>query len=121
MKLRSPSGVYLGDADALKFPKRRINPVVKRIVRGLYWHHYGRSLLPDIDFLVVKDPDISGIVDIIQNHTILSSVEAETFQYRYGVAVEDPDQSVWLLRFYGATTFLVFTGEEEAEFPGSTG
>jgi len=117
VKLRSPSGIYLGDAEALKFPKRRINPVVKRIVRGLYWHHCRKSLLPDIDFLVVKDPEISGIVDIIQNHTNLCSVEAGTFQYRYGVAVEDPDQSVWLLRFYGATTFLALTGGEKALIP----
>ena len=119
VKLRSPSGLYLGDAEALRFPVRRINPVVKRIVRGLYWHHFRRRLLPGVKFLVVKDPDISGIVDIIQNHTHLSSVQVETFQYRYGAAVEDPDQSVWLLRFYRATTFLVVTGGDRAAFPGS--
>lgn len=120
VELRSSSGVYLGEAEVLKFPKRRINRVVKRIVKGLYCHHYGKSLLPGINFLVVKDPNLSGIVDIIQNHTNLSSVQAETFQYRYSVAVEDPDQSVWLLRFYGATTFLVVTGGDGAAIPGST-
>lgn len=118
MKLRSPSGLYLGDAEAFQFPVRRINHVVQRIVRGLYWHHYRKSLLPDVSFLVMKDPDISGVFNIIQNHTDLASVEAETFQYRYGVAAEDPRQSVWLLRFYEVTSFLVLTGADEAAIPG---
>jgi hypothetical protein len=120
VKVRSPSGLYLGDAEALQFAERRINHVVKRIVRGLYWHHYRISLLPDVSFLVLKDPDISGVVNIIQNHTKLVSVEAKTFQYRYGVAAEDPRQSVWLLRFYEVTSFLIVTGADEAAIPEIT-
>lgn len=117
VELRSPSGVYLGEGEALQFHVSRINRVVKRIVRGLYWYHYGSKLAPEIGFLITKDSDVSGVTDIINNYTDLSFIDKETFQYRHGIAAEDPDQSIWVLRFYTITTFLVLTGKDQSLFP----
>src|SRR5713101_3371185 len=46
----SPGGIYLGDAPAIRFDRRRVYPSLEKIVRGLYRHHTGRLLLRDAKF-----------------------------------------------------------------------
>jgi hypothetical protein len=82
VEVRSPLGLYLGHAEGLKFSISRINRVVKRIVIGLYWHHHETRLKSGLDFLIWKDPDVNGIVDIINNYTITPFIDQDTFQYR---------------------------------------
>jgi hypothetical protein len=112
VELRSPSGLIIGKAPGIRFEKSRINHVIQRIIRGLYWHHHKKVLPPETNFTILKDPHVSGVAEIINNHTVLSMVDKETFQYRHGVTDEDPSASIWLLRFYTRTTFLIITGDE---------
>jgi hypothetical protein len=107
VELKSSAGLYLGTAPGLKFDRHRIDRVLKKIVSGLLWHHYRVTPGPEINFLIWKDPDVTSVLHILTSETNLSAMEGSVFQYRHSTAVEDPEQSVWFLRFYGKTTFLI--------------
>ena len=107
VEMQSPTGLYLGTAPGLKFDRHRIDRVLKKIVRGLLWHHYNVKPGSDINFLIWKDPDVSSVLHILTTETTLSAFGGNVFQYRHSTTVEDPEQSVWCLRFYGKTTFLI--------------
>lgn len=118
VEVRSYSGLYLGKSPALPFPKKRINRVVERIVRGLLWHHYRIKPGPAIHFQIRMDPEIGDIPFSFESHANLSSVGGTVFQYRHNTAIEDPEQSIWLLRFYSTTTFLVLLIREDSANDG---
>lgn len=45
VEVRSPEGLYLGQAHQVKVLAKRVNSVVERILRGLYSHHYPETSL----------------------------------------------------------------------------
>lgn len=118
VEMRSSAGLYLGRAPGLKFDRNRIDRVLKKIVCGLLWHHYKVKPGSDINFLIWKDPDLSSVLHILTSETNLSSIGDGVFQYRHSTAVEDPEQSVWFLRFYGKTTFLITLIRDSAQNSG---
>lgn len=107
VELRSPAGLYLGATPGLKFDRQRVDRVINRTVRGLLWHHYRVKPGADIKFLTWKDPEVSSFQHILNSGTNLSSIGGGVFQYRHSTTIEDSEQSVWFLRFYGKTTFLI--------------
>jgi hypothetical protein len=107
-ELRSESGLHLRYGHSMKLEKERIEDVVIRIVRGLLWFHYKVRTREETRFDLCLNPKAEQIHEIIRALPILS-VGGSVFQYRHGNASDDPESSVWLLRFYRATQFLVFT------------
>lgn len=93
----------------------RIHAVVERIVKGLFFHHQGRSLavgshvtvslleqMPE-DWL---QPPIRGQLERAARKCI-----GEVFRYRHIVPVENGPHSVWDLEFYGGVSFVGITQE----------
>lgn len=116
--LRSKGGLYLGRVPTVDVDLARLDRVVARVVRGLYWHHFAERLPTDCQVvawsesgLVAMDAEALGQVSSMvgrlrsgDQHQLGRGV----LGYWYGTA-EVQYASVWLLEFYGDVRFLGLT------------
>jgi hypothetical protein len=99
--LRTPWGIITGTATLGGWPVDVHDPLIEKIVRGLYFRHFGEVLRDRV--LVEVNPLESFNDEISQIWTGLpgaGNAGGERFLYRYGRALEDPLQSIWMLAFY---------------------
>lgn len=93
----------------------RFDRYIRRIVHGLFWHVTGRLLQSPYDSMLVPWHRIDELGPALQN--VMASMLDEppicigddTFTYRFRQH-DDTHETVWLLSFYGAVWFLVYTG-----------
>jgi hypothetical protein len=104
--LRSPSGIYVGDAYAVGVPARSLDAAIERIVRGLYFHHFGEAIgsrgAVRVQPLRTLPP---GFAEQISNWPA-AWVGDKTFYYRFARTRGAPLESLWILLFY--ERFCVF-------------
>lgn len=109
VRLRTPAGIDLGMRRAVPMPVRPHNAVMDRIVRGLYFHHFGEILGRRA---VCRVTPLTGIPDEISS-TISKmrpkSIGNGAFMYRFARAEESPLDSIWLLLFHQSYLVLVNT------------
>ena len=108
VNVKKPNGTIL-KGKILNFDASRINRVLVRIVKGLYWHHYSKCLPPNILFEVSQDPPISDEIKSILLRTKFCAIGNEEFKYRYRRRDDDNFTSIWGLSFFMGAHFLVFT------------
>lgn len=108
--LHTPTGVYLGEATTFVADSDRVNPVLEKIVRGLYWRHRATDVGEvrfDCTFIspltMWKLPDIKQALNS-DVHTI-----GDVLTYRFGIPEDAPDVSMWALTFYSKAIFVVAT------------
>ena len=121
ISVKGESGQVVENVPVLEVDRQRIERVVKKIVRGLYYHHESKILGPDEPLMVavdLLDPE-SGLEKTFDIWKLTEPHELGrgTLSYRYGVADGRPAASVWWLVFYSGAVFTVITGvtEDEAE------
>jgi len=126
MTIRTPAGLFLGRAPVFDVDLTRLDRVVARVTRGLYWHHHSHVRLPDDHKVVVWSEDgLRGITpdDVLQLRSMLidpvlnnpaRSIGRDVLHYRY--ASSDREHVTgWLLEFYDDVRFIAFT------MPNTTG
>jgi hypothetical protein len=106
VEITTPAGVITGTGYALEVDEARIKRVVIRIVRGLLWHHYKVKTNSQTTFDVHIDADVTPTIETLQLARV-SAIGGTAFQYRHSTAVDDPDSSMWWLRFYQNRHFVV--------------
>lgn len=101
----------------------RIDNVVKRVVKGLYYYEFGK-IMPQGRVDVWSDQSEfmqgSGIQNALPLSSILETLRADTtrvvlkevFEYSYSLTVGDPEMTTWLLTFYSRAWFLVLANWE---------
>ena len=117
----TPAGVYLGDFPMLRLKDQRVQTILERIVRGLYFDAQRRRMPNECDFRIRKqDPwDFKAIwrkfreLDLHWNTRALGDV----FACGYVRTDEDPFFTLWLLVFYGNVCFSVETERSAEEMP----
>jgi hypothetical protein len=57
--VRTPAGLILPDRKAMRFEKARIERIVRKIVRGLLWHHYNIVTPPETQILIARNPRLN--------------------------------------------------------------
>lgn len=92
----------------------RINSVLIRIVKGLYWHHYNKCLPFDTAFEIYQNPPIKGEVKSILLKTKFHTIGNEEFKYRYNICHDNNLVSVWGLSFFMGAHFLIFTKSSDS-------
>ncbi len=101
VNLKSPAGLHLGQAYAVPMSVRAHHAAIDRIVRGLYFHHFGQALGRWVSVHVNPLNSLPvGFSEEIKNWPA-GWVGNKEFFYRFGRAAESPLDSVWLLLFYG--------------------
>jgi hypothetical protein len=120
VNLMSPGGVYLGRAVAYDVDQERLNAVITRCLRGLYFREY-KARVPD-DFLAegyVEPPaeslDMPAAQALMNNR--LRSVGGGVFEY--WLAKPQPDWlhgvALCLMRFFGGLVAVGFVLPKEVQ------
>jgi hypothetical protein len=121
----TPGGTYLREAGALSVDGSRIENVISRVIRGLYYHHLGQRLptghivwtwsdwfgnLGDQEFLTA----FQGVLDALKSEAP-KTVGGRVFCYCFRILDDPPDVSVWWLSFYDHRQFLGLTLPRSSE------
>jgi hypothetical protein len=87
----------------------RVLGIIRKIVVGLSYHHGVETALKEArifaDVLRFRIP--SEYLERLHHHVL----EADVIEYWYGLQTEPQVHSVWILRFYGRTTFVALVSE----------
>ncbi len=112
--VHSPAGIYLGTARVLEFEERRVNPVLEKIVRGLYYHELGVALPREAAVAVEIKPSAAKLGS--PEWSALDSVTprrlGDVFEYRWRVSPEGSSQSWWWFTFYDSVVAVGATAGE---------
>jgi hypothetical protein len=119
--LRTPTGLYTGHGKAFDVDLVRLDRVVERVTRGLYWHHHEHVRLPsDHEVRVWSEEGLRELgiaeaaelrrtlVDPVLNNPQLS-IGRGVLNYRFA-AGDRPHVTGWWLEFYGDVRFVAFSG-----------
>lgn len=95
--------------------RERIEIVLRRIVRGLFYHGIGMRLPEFVPFKVVsiedqprKAAELKGVTDFLAGS--LQTIGGGKFRYAFAqCALPDPFVTAWLLTFYDHRRFFCFT------------
>lgn len=117
--LVTPAGIYLGKRRAVTVPMHSHNAVCDRIVRGLYFHHYGTILGSRVSCRVTPLQSIPSEMESFLALMSFNSIAKGAFCYRYGRASDSPLDSMWLLLFYGKYPVMVETRSKSRSNPAS--
>jgi len=108
----SEGGIYLGKAPTIKIDWPRIQNVINRIVRGLYWKHENErlpanSIVTDCFYKPKLSEAHQGVISQLPLYQIGNG---NVFSYSYLIDEADRSHSFWYLMFYDDTSlFMVET------------
>lgn len=108
----SKGGIYLGETPAHNIDIDRINNVLIRIVRGLYYHETNNRIPTGVDIRVnsIRPEKISNKKIMLIYDSFIPKVFGDgVFSYRGEIFSEKSFTSVWFLTFFDAFLFLGFT------------
>jgi hypothetical protein len=98
--LMTPSGVIYGQAHRGRWDSDAHDATIERMIRGLYFHHYGEVLGNRVR---VKAHWFRGLSPDLLEATAeceQRSVGGGQFVYRFGRASDAPLHSIWLFEFH---------------------
>jgi hypothetical protein len=114
----TPTGLWAGQRPVYRPNERRMNRVLKKMVRGLYYHHFNKQPLPpEWDVWVYwqhqfpalkKQPEHAAIVNALQNEPP-QMLGKGVLNYRFSQASDVPEATLWLLKFYEGIEFFCGT------------
>lgn len=123
VNLRTPGGLHLGSRAAFDAKLDRLDNVVCRITRGLYWRHHGVRLASDFEVSSfcedgLRDINIADLrkireyIELVRNNPpyILGR---GVMRYWYSLT-DRPPSSFWLFEFYGDVRFVGLVVPREA-------
>lgn len=112
----SNSGLYLGKKHYLNVHLERLNRVVERIIKGLYFHHTHSILSNEcITIAYITDCFISfegteiwekikDLFEILQ-YEQTNIIGNNIFEYKFKIVSDDNKNSLWILKFYNKVYF----------------
>lgn len=112
----TPAGIILGNHWTIKTDQVRFENVVNKIVRGLYYHELHERLAPSSEILSLylsKEQHFNVAEQHIDQLKHGSNGWKGIFEYRFNILEEDPNISMWLLRFYNCAYFFAITGDSQ--------
>lgn len=120
VSIRTEAGLHLGRSAAFDVDLTRLDRVVARVTRGLYWHHHNHVRLPhDHEVVTWSEEGLRGIARQAaqrMRRVLIEPVLANPPDLigrgvlRYWHAASDREHVTgWLLEFYGDVRFLAFT------------
>ncbi|MGH9867498.1 MAG: HNH endonuclease [Candidatus Polarisedimenticolia bacterium] len=104
VEVRTPAGIILGKRWAMFAKQDRIEPVIMKIVRGLYYREHGKLLGPT-DSQVFLHP--TEYLPAMLKRAKRGQLNPPVFEYAFVVAEDDPRATIWWLIFYQQTLFVV--------------
>lgn len=109
----SAGGIYLGKRTKMTIDvdiKKRINQVLVKYTRGLFYKHFDSEIPGEYTIKVVWAEEIQNIPNLLGKIKPTARI-ADVLSYGYG-HVKDTYNSVWLYLFYQKMPFLVFVVDD---------
>jgi hypothetical protein len=117
--LRRTAGGIDVPAHAVTFrDPRPLRRTLRYIVRGLYFHEFGRPWLPDQP-MAIHDPPPSDLDGVLTHLRMAGQLEFRpalgngVFKYAAVVQPEEPGVTIWAMVFFGVVPVIAFTGIAE--------
>jgi hypothetical protein len=110
IQLFSPSGIYLGESAQIKIDSKRINRVVERIARGIFYKEK-KSIMPleTVLEIVYLRPQAKNIRDKILHLANPKSFANGSFLYWWNYAQDSPTTCIFWFTFFNSIDFAVFS------------
>ena len=117
----SPGGIFLEQRPAFDFDRARIQKVVEKIVKGLYWHNKRCYRLSDKyfvkDFILNPKPPSEEIIKAVLSLPFGQVGRGEVFCYHYWKYPKDEGITAWFLWFFKKTLILAMTDLKGRKYP----
>lgn len=117
--LMSPGGIILDTKTKVtiqKEEKERIDRVVTKYAKGLFYHHFGQPMPKDhsIRITILPGKLLSEKAEVLSIVKTIPPVRKFLDVFAYGYAtVPETKNVVWLMSFYGKMSLLVMTVDQE--------
>ena len=98
--VHTSAGIYMGKATAFRIDAKAYNAVIERIVRGLYYHHYGNILGDRVTCKATMLRGIDRKVLEMYRGWQINVIGKQALIYKFNRASESPLHSVWIFEFY---------------------
>jgi len=107
--VHSADGIYLGRAPAFSFDHPRIQAVIDKIVRGLFFKRTKRRLATDdvVEAFLYNPPIQTPMQEAITHLPLCTVGDGSVFSYRYCLPDAAESESYWFLMFYNDTSLFV--------------
>jgi hypothetical protein len=116
VNIRSEEGIHLGHGNEFQINRPRVQAVIDKIVRGLFFKHTNHRLavgyrIEDYrDYLSYRKVE-KPLQDVIAELPLINIGDGSIFSYRYHISDITESESFWFLMFYNdASFFIVKTG-----------
>jgi hypothetical protein len=110
LELRTARGVFLGVLDVLLGDITRVKYVLRKVARGLYYHHYAEPLGPmalTIDQVRPDRPPPPAVISVMQS--LPPAVSVGHIRYRFTRTPDEPGAMAGAVLFFDRVLF-VFIG-----------
>jgi len=114
VEIKTKSGIILGKSEQIKIDAERIDRIIERIVRGIYYYET-KTIMPltnqfQINFIEPKD-------NFLRNNSLFGFKEkifgGDTFKFWWKKFDEPTSTSAFSLSFFNSVEFLVFSFDEK--------
>jgi len=110
----STNGIYLGAATSVLWDSEAHDAVIERLVRGLYFHHYGVIIGEKAN---VKAYWFNGLPSSDLDSYYCNTIGDGAFRYYFNKAIDEDYSSIWLFQFYGGHNAGGFTEPNSIGLP----
>jgi len=107
----SKGGIYTGSTPAIKFDRHKMDPIIKKIVRGLYFHQTGELLSSSTKFTwdVVNEEPTGPMRQVLEGSQ-RGLQYTDVFESAYAIVEETGlEVTAWWLLFYNGLLIVCFT------------
>jgi hypothetical protein len=114
----TPAGLYLGRRMTISVDHPRLERVVEKIVRGLYYYEYGDLMPANVKVMTLflnTDVMLRAAQQHFRELTAGKRMWSGIFEYCHNRVRESPEQSMWHIRFYACINFWIITGDDTTE------
>jgi hypothetical protein len=110
----TPAGLYLGRAMTIRPDELRSERFVSKIVRGLYYLEYGSPLSPKVQIMSrrLRGASDANHPEKIKDQLLVGSHQRlGVIEYRFNRVEDQPNGSMWVIRFFGRVVFWCISAE----------
>jgi len=116
----TPAGIIVGRQLAFKADMNRLRRVVKRMVKGFFFHETGRRVPDEYDILAASEDTVRNWPTKVQTEIVEGFVKPllaqapvvlgnSVFSYQAAFDRNDMNASAWMFTFYDRARFLGLT------------
>jgi hypothetical protein len=113
VEVHSQGGIILGNATAIEIDTSRVNRVLRKIARGLFFHRYGRRYAGPTDFWAEIKPAPELTEKPLFQRLLREpskTLGPSVFEYKLAAAEDNPERTLWAMMFYDCILAIACTG-----------